>query len=383
LKNILIVTTNYPNTLSPSSGSFVESQVKLLKSYGCQVTILICNFQPHSRKNVIKLIFNFLKDVRIDLESDLNYLTIKYFTLGTKLFHQKINFGLAGKWKEFDIIHAHDCIWAGFISMKIKERFGNKYVITSHVPFTINNCWLNYLITHQVFLNAGLIYTVCQQDENILKSVYSTKNIVNIGNFIDESIFTPSKRKKENLFTISMVASTSIRKNVPLFLNLIKNVYSQKNLLNNIFKVNLVLSTISDGIELNEIISLIDTLNLQNVINVNVNLNQLQVFKIYQSTDLLISTSRYETFGMTIAEALCMDIPVVIIKNGASEDFIPEGCGSVFLEKDFDKIVKKILEYVDNKITFNPYSGYNSIKSEFGRDAFYQKLILGYNQLLK
>ena len=88
----------------------------------------------------------------------------------------------------------------------------------------------------------------------------------------------------------------------------------------------------------------------------------------------------FETFGMTIAEALAMDIPTVIIKNGASEDFIPIDSGSVFLETEIQDMAEKIIMHINEEISCK--ESHDFIKSNFGKDTFYTKLMTGYQFLV-
>ena len=376
--NVLILTSNYPTSHSPSSGSFVESQVSLLKSRGHSVDVLICNFQKTPRRNPFKLVLGLFQTSKVELQNK-TYLDINYINIGTKIYSQQFEFINSEKITSYDIIHAHDCIWAGYLSLLLKKRYKIKYGITSHVPYIINDNWLNFKLTFDILNNAKLIFTVGQQDKNMLSCVFLAEKIQLLGNFINEEIYNPTAKKDKDKFTISSISSTSLRKNIPLFISLIGLVKNANKAVKD-FKVILVLAEVSDGITIEQIKCLIEKNGLNDIIELKLNLPKKEIIEVYKETDLYVSTSGFETFGMTIAEALAMDIPTVIIKNGASENFIPIDSGSVFLETEIQDMAEKIIMHINEEISYK--ESHDFIKSNFGKDTFYTKLMTGYQFLI-
>ena len=376
--NILILTSNYPTTQSPSSGSFVESQVSLLKSIGHSVDVLICNFQKTPRRNPIKLALGLFQKSKVEIQNQ-TYLNINYVNIGAKIYSQQFEFINREKITSYDIIHAHDCIWAGYLSLLLRKKYKINYAVTSHVPYIINDNWLNFKLTFDILNNAKLIFTVGQQDKNMFSCVFPAEKTQLLGNFIDEEIYNPTSKKGKDKFTISSIASTSLRKNIPLFIRLIELIKNANKAVKD-FKVILVLAEVSDGITIEQIKCLIEKNGLDDIIELKLNLRQKEIIEVYKETDLYVSTSGFETFGMTIAEALAMDIPTVIIKNGASEDFIPIDSGSVFLETEIQDMAEKIIMHINEEISCK--ESHDFIKSNFGKDTFYTKLMTGYQFLV-
>ena len=376
--NILILTSNYPKTHSPSLGSFVESQVSLLKSRGHSVDVLICNFQKTPRRNPIKLALSLFQKFKVELQNQ-TYLDLNYINIGTKIYLQQFEFINREKITSYDIIHAHDFIWAGYLSLLLKQKYKINYAITSNVPFIINDNWINFKLTFNILNSSKLIFTVGQQDKNMLSCVFPADKIQLLGNLIDEEIYYPSAKKGNSKFTISSIASTSLRKNIPLFISLIELIKNANKVVKD-FKVNLVLAEVSDGITIEQIKCLIEKNGLDDIIELKLNLPQKKMIDVYKETDLYVSTSRLETFGMTIAEALAMDIPTVFIKNGASEDFMPIDSGSVFLESQIHDMVDKIIMHINGEISCK--ESHDFIKSNFGKDTFYTKLMFSYQLLM-
>ena len=72
--------------------------------------------------------------------------------------------------------------------------------------------------------------------------------------------------------------------------------------------------------------------------------------EIFSKTDILVAPSLwYETFGFTVLEALCYDVPVLISENMGSKDIVGK-CGIVVKTNDKNELKQKIENLDKNKI---------------------------------
>lgn len=72
--------------------------------------------------------------------------------------------------------------------------------------------------------------------------------------------------------------------------------------------------------------------------------------ELYRSSDLLLCTSRYETFGQTLIEALSCGIPVVSTRCTGPEDVIDEGCNGYLCRRDDPRtMADRIIEMMQGK----------------------------------
>ncbi len=82
-----------------------------------------------------------------------------------------------------------------------------------------------------------------------------------------------------------------------------------------------------------------------------------QLYQQYREADLLILLSRFETFGIVVAEALASKVPALVVKNGALGEFVDDNvCFSVENPDDAKELGDKILEICKMDIDFSGLS---------------------------
>lgn len=82
-----------------------------------------------------------------------------------------------------------------------------------------------------------------------------------------------------------------------------------------------------------------------------------QLYQQYRKADLLILLSRFETFGIVVAEALASKVPALVVKNGALEEFVDDKvCFGIETPSDAKELGDKILEICKMDIDFSGLS---------------------------
>ena len=73
--------------------------------------------------------------------------------------------------------------------------------------------------------------------------------------------------------------------------------------------------------------------------------------KIYLASDIFMMLSRFDTFGMTVLEAMAASLPVIISSNVGAKDLVKEGINGFVIEDtdNADMICEKIGFMLDNK----------------------------------
>ena len=93
--------------------------------------------------------------------------------------------------------------------------------------------------------------------------------------------------------------------------------------------------------------------------------NQKELRDIYHISDLLVLTSRYETWGLVINEALASNIPVIASnKCGGAIDLIKNNInGFIYKENNILDLKNKVLKILKNKNNIKKTNIQNIISS--------------------
>ena len=106
-----------------------------------------------------------------------------------------------------------------------------------------------------------------------------------------------------------------------------------------------------------------------------------KVFEFISNSDFLISTSKYETFGVVIAEALSLGKPVIWTYSGGPSDFLNERNSILVKQRDPLALKEAILEAYDKLKNgyFNPYK----IREEIYNFCSYERVLEKYKEVLE
>lgn len=128
---------------------------------------------------------------------------------------------------------------------------------------------------------------------------------------------------------------------------------------------------------LNSLKNLIKELNLEE--NIIFTGSQNKIEQIYALSDVVISSSKKpESFGRAVAEAICMNKPVLATNHGGVKDIIIENVNGFFFEIGDDKeLANNILK--SKKLSFD---GYTYISNNFSLENMLNKTIEVYTKLM-
>ncbi|MCX6210284.1 MAG: glycosyltransferase [Bacteroidetes bacterium] len=399
MKKILLIASWYPTIEKPQSGIFIHQQAALL-TQKYDVKVLVCNPIIVGRKGFIKDFFVapkkiensiFIVDKNLEL---LEYNVKEYVFLGEETRY-KIIFSsylfylkrLFANWKP-DIIHAHDPLLAGVLANYISSYSNIPFVLTSHNPLFINtrSCYINKLVLNS-FIKADKLLTVGNQDKRILDSLINTKfKTITLGNVVDTGTFNPIKKIKneKSKFKIINISSTSLRKDIPTFLRAINYYIENYDVSKKNIEVLLIVSEVMDGYSFKEMYIDIESLGLKNITRIlsNVKYHTVIANEMLDS-DVFISTSYYETFGIAVAEAISAGIPTIAVDNGAVRDFVSHKENGLIVEMgDYESIANYVNKIETKEIVFDEKKMHNSIAAKFSKDVYLEKLMTIYSNVL-
>lgn len=127
---------------------------------------------------------------------------------------------------------------------------------------------------------------------------------------------------------------------------------------------------------LNSLKILVKELNLEE--NIIFTGSQSRIEQIYALSDVIISSSKKpESFGRAVAEAICMNKPVIATNHGGVKDIIIENVNGFFFEVGDDK---KLADNILKSRTLK-FDGYSYISNNFSLENMVNKTLEVYRNL--
>lgn len=105
---------------------------------------------------------------------------------------------------------------------------------------------------------------------------------------------------------------------------------------------------IGDGSQMKKVKQLVSKLKLEANVELPGYLSRAKIKEVFQKTDLFVSPTLKESFGIAILEARCAGLPIVAMNYGGVRDFIKQGQEG-YLAKNDAEWVKYIIKLINDK----------------------------------
>jgi len=394
---VLIMPSWYPNP-NKRSGYFFKEQAHFLNQNGFNIKVLMAE-ELHTKSYYFQRLKRFLNGATNKLttsfleqdpeafsfpviiqkswsdEKKLKEMDKAYVTAFKKMTN-KLN------WFP-DIIHLQGMYKYGFSSYVIAEKYKLPLVVIEHSPFSMRN----YSEAQQerirkIFKISIKIAGVSHFHKACLAVVDTKRELEVVWNFMDEQKFScDTNLKLDDVFVITIILRAESIKGPIIFFDAIARfieIYKKGKPV----KVNVVgLSCLEDltnmkGID-NNFISKYD--NLHPILKFYSWLDRNKIEKLYQKSSVFLSTSKEETYGVALREAMLCGVPVISTCSGGPEDTINEDTGLLVAIGDIENIAQSILAIYDGDISFRPQQLRDYVISQSGRKAFLKRMKDFYN----
>lgn len=114
-------------------------------------------------------------------------------------------------------------------------------------------------------------------------------------------------------------------------------------------------------------------LNNTNVITIKRTNNQTELAEIYSAANVFINPTREDNFPTTNMEALSCGTPVITFPTGGSPETVADGPGVITGEKDFESIIKAIVQIRKENFSEEQYDKYRKkVDKEVMAQAYFE-----------
>lgn len=388
--NILIIAEWVPTKSNITLGSFITEQADCLVKFGHNVIVVGCD--TYSIKHVKEYVF--YKEKRDYEKNGVKYYRNRKLCLLKSRIHgyreasrkciEDIYKRIIKDQIKIDIIHAHCCVWAGYIAQKISEKYNIPYIITEHStlyklePELIQS--KEKKVIYDAFKNANKVIGVGGELVRILKEY--TNNITVLGNVIDCDLFYLDKErmnKEQNFKFFSLCHMESEEQLKKKGIDILVKAFAE--VLKKNTNVELV---IGGGGKANRVLERwCKDYKIENNVKIVGALNRRQVAYWMQMCNCFVLPSRYETFGVVYIEAMSCGKPVIATRNGGADDLIFNFNGLLCDVEDVKGLTKCMNSMILNYTKYDPHLIRNYVINNFSSLKIAERLTKLYSQYLK
>jgi glycosyltransferase involved in cell wall biosynthesis len=276
-----------------------------------------------------------------------------------------------------DIMHAHNSISGGIIARHISKITKIPYVITEHSSETMANPdgLRKKKVVYDAVIHADSFFCVSNELKSAVDSLNFPIDTYVIGNVIPRKCVAAVRQVQESSAKFSILSVGSLTKNKDVE-SLIK-AFAATNLGN-----SAILNIIGDGPERQNLEKLAAKLDVKELVVFHGQISRASTYQIMQETSLFCSTSKSETFGVAILEALVMKIPVICTDSGGPRDFI--AIEDLIPAGDIEGICKAINEaYAANLFPIKLDDRRDLLIDEYGEVEIGRRLKNFYSSIVK
>ena len=322
---VLIIPSWYKSKENPVLGTFFEDQARALSSAGVNVSIMYPffsisdeNFRSNNDNGItthyipVKIISRpLVSQIPIFVHKNLRYIEKIIVKYSEKIFEKS---GLP------DVIHVHSSYLGGVSGLILKRQFGIRYFITEHASFItkptlyyfgssnlLRICWIKWMQRkinrpqiESIFNESNGLILVSEFQKQEINRHYSidvTQNV--IGNVVNPIYFENNHEPPSEKFIILAIGNFIKLKNFKLLLNSFSKLTH--------FFPTAELHLIGQGPmkKKYEMMQVTNTFFLGQM-------NRHEVKGEMAAASLVVSTSHFETFGVSMAEAMALGKNILI-----------------------------------------------------------------------
>jgi len=366
---ILTLTPWYPNPENKGAGIFVKEQMSVIAKYGNHDVFVIA---PFSSNKIVQINVNKVEFEKGSLTEVLVPYKIEK-TIFDKFLKRKsaIKKGFAELNFKPDLFHVHEYQMVPIA--KSKSLISNiPIILTEHSSTLSSNLGMKKYLARRSFKGANIVIAVSAYQRDRILSIEPHANVRIVNNFVDDIFLTANKIKRDdNLIKIISVGSLIEKKGFSLLISALASLEEK-----------FTLTIVGDGPQKEELKALVKELKLEDRVIFTGALNKEGVVKNLSESDIFVSASKIETFGIAILEALAVGLPVVTYDNGGIRDFMKDFCGVIVDNYTSEAFAKAINFLIQNISKYNSLAIKNYIINNFSEKVFIQKIEGIYSEIM-
>lgn len=382
--HILFIPSWYPNRNNPTHGIFNAVFVTAAALHNKVSVLHVCSEDDlqqdvevvESIENNITTCIIYYRKVKNKLPGISQIIKRKKVLRAFEMGYQKIVVTAGTP----DLIQLNVAMPSGIGVMYLSEKY--------NLPYVVNEGWSGYYpedgnykgillkhFTRKILSKAKVIMPVSEGLKQAMLKHNLKGNYVVVPNAVNEELFKPIAVPLNNVTRFLHISSLNdTEKNVTGIIRAFDEACKKESMLE--------LTIVGDGEDIEELKNLATELKLTKKINFKGRILGENLVKEINSNDALVMFSNYETFGITIIEALACGKPVITARSGGVAHLITPDLGLVVNRKDEKALANSFLTFAKEQKTYQPQLLRKFVTDRFTVTHVSEQLTKIYNTIL-
>jgi len=385
--HVLVIPSWYPQHSGDIGGSFFREQALALNKHGCKVGVIYP--QLRSLRNW-KSVFTVKRGISV--EDDSGVMT--YRSHGMNWFPRLVNpafklFLLHGRrlYEKYvfengvpDVVHAHSLLNAGLLAYNINKKHGVPYVVTEHSSGFARKIYSRQQlrVAGEASISAKRRFAVSSEFASLLNQIIGAgaarwealPNIVS-ESFINYRLPINADENKFKFINVALMDKNKAQQNIIYAFEKLKKTQD-----------NIFLTLVGDGPEKKKLEKLTVDLDVHDSVKFAGLLSRDEVLKAMAESDAFVLSSRYETFGVVIIEALALGKPVIATRCGGPESIVRDKDGILVPVDDVDALSRAMSELISRRNSYDHSEIRQACIDRYSEASIARKLIGIYSELM-
>ncbi len=267
-----------------------------------------------------------------------------------------------------DVIHAHGrFLNAGALALAVKQQYGIPYAYTEHSTYYQRGIAPGGAkdILNAVINNAAAFITVSKSllghvERFLGRTIGSALVIPNVLDKVFEEKKPVKADDAQVIFT--NVASLDQKKGIDVLISAFGKAFKGDP--------RYVLNICGDGHLKKELIALSSEIGIASCINFTGQKNKSEVRDLLGKSHVFVLSSRVETFGVVVIEALAQGCPVIATVSGGPEYIVNEDCGLLVDPDNVDALAGALQNMVEHYRSYNRDKIRQYALEHYGSESF-------------
>jgi glycosyltransferase involved in cell wall biosynthesis len=352
MTHILHLTTWHPH-IDGVAGSFVLEQCAALQAIGSRIGLIFSRVEGLSALSADR----FLRGLPsfVHARSPVPTLGFKSWNIpGAQRFVRRFNQkmlmqlydGYVARHGAPDILHAHVALETGMATQNLAQIHNLPYVLTEHSSEILNNALssANRAVARATYSNARTVIAVSDVLAERILEIAPTANVTVIGNLVREHVYglrRTGSAPEPKIRIVSIGALVDGKR--------IRNAIDAIAALPAELRHSICYHVVGDGPERRALEAQAHHAGLDVVFHGSKSHDD--AMQILADADLLLHPSAYETFGIVLAEAMAVGLPVIATRCGGPESIVTSDTGVLVPIDDINALtsaIEAVIADIDN-----------------------------------